>query len=191
MRLAFAWPNATAPSDTLGKPAAELTHKDDPLISERSVTTGKTAQQSIPLQVPCKDRDPCLGLIHAHPRIVHMTVSFAARLLHARASPSAEQALPMQALSNAGHTSVFVLRAAPAADQPLVGASSGAPAAAGQAQAATNGSIAIHGADGGLAFGLASPPGARQTVFDAVLYRPVNTSFTGARPSPRTLTGPS
>lgn len=87
----------------------------------------------------------------------------------------------MQALSSAGHTSVFVLRASPAPDQPLVGATIGATAA-NQAQPNLAGSIAVHGADGGLAFGPAPPPGARQTVCDGVLSRPVNTTFTGVGP---------
>ena len=100
---------------------------------------------------------------------------------HLKAYKSTLEAEPYtQALSNAGHSSVFVLRTSPAPDQPLVEeASSGAAAAPDQPQAAGNGSIAVHGADGGLAFGLASPPNARQTVFDAALYRPVNAGFTG------------
>ena len=44
-------------------------------------------------------------------------------------------------------------------------------------------SIPVHGADGGLAFGPTPNPQARQTVFDATFYRPVNTSFTGIFPN--------
>lgn len=65
VRLTFAWPNATAPTDTYGKPLAQLSHKDDLLISERTVTTGKAAQQTIPLQVPHTQRK---ALILSFPR---------------------------------------------------------------------------------------------------------------------------
>jgi hypothetical protein len=86
----------------------------------------------------------------------------------------------MQALSNAGHSSVFVLHTAPTADQPLLAAGSGAATSADPQQAAQQGSIAIRGADDGLDFGLDGVLAAQQTVFDATFYRPVNTSFTGA-----------
>ena len=51
VRLAFAWPNATAPMETFGKNASQLSHKDDLLIFERNITTGNTAAQDIPQQV--------------------------------------------------------------------------------------------------------------------------------------------
>lgn len=51
VRLAFAWPNATSPMQALNKTPAELSHKDDLLIFERNISTGKTAQMSVPLQV--------------------------------------------------------------------------------------------------------------------------------------------
>lgn len=58
MRLAFAWPNATAPMDTFGKNTSQLSHKDDLLIFERNITTGKTATEDIPQQVEAPLR-PC------------------------------------------------------------------------------------------------------------------------------------
>lgn len=70
----------------------------------------------------------------------------------------------VQSLSYAGHSLVDVLRTAPAPDEAL---------------AKGNRSIAVHGADGGLAFGPTLDKRDRQTVFDATFYRPVNTSFTG------------
>ena len=51
VRLAFAWPNATAPMDIFGKNTSQLSHKDDLLIFETNVTTGNTAAQDIPQQV--------------------------------------------------------------------------------------------------------------------------------------------
>ena len=51
VRLAFAWPNATAPMDIFQKNASQLSHKDDLLIFERNITTGKTAEQDVPEQV--------------------------------------------------------------------------------------------------------------------------------------------
>ena len=82
----------------------------------------------------------------------------------------------MQALTNAGHSTVFVLHADPMPDQPLVAAgSSSEPDQAAQ----EGGSIAVRGADGGLDFGLDGRSLQRQTVFDATFYRPVNTIFTG------------
>lgn len=50
VRLAFAWPNVTAPMQAFDKTPAQLSHKDDLLIFERNITTGKTAQQCVPLQ---------------------------------------------------------------------------------------------------------------------------------------------
>ena len=76
----------------------------------------------------------------------------------------------MQSLSNAGHSIVEVLRTAPAPDQPIMQGDR---------------SIAVHGADGGLAFGPTPDRRERQGVFDATFYRPVNTSFTGLHPSRR------
>ncbi len=51
VRLAFAWPNATAPMQIYNKTAARLSHKDDLLIFERNITTGKTKASDLPLQV--------------------------------------------------------------------------------------------------------------------------------------------
>ena len=59
---------------------------------------------------------------------------------------------------------VQVLRTAPAPDQAIV---------------ADNRSIAVNGADGGLAFGPSVDKRELQTVFDATFYRPINTTFTG------------
>lgn len=80
-------------------------------------------------------------------------------------------------LSYAGHTEVDVLRASPGADEPIV--RSGAAAAA-----RPEDMIAVHGADGGLAFGLNINRTAHHTVFDATFYRPVNTTYTGANLTP-------
>ena len=51
VRLAFAWPNATAPMELFHKNASQLSHKDDLLIFERNITTGKTAQYDVPQMV--------------------------------------------------------------------------------------------------------------------------------------------
>jgi hypothetical protein len=59
---------------------------------------------------------------------------------------------------------VEVLRTAPAPDQAIT---------------ADNRSIAVNGADGGLAFGPTLDKSQLQTVFDATFYRPINTTFTG------------
>lgn len=59
---------------------------------------------------------------------------------------------------------VEVLRTAPALDEAIV---------------ADNRSIAVNGADGGLAFGPSVDKRELQTVFDATFYRPINTTFTG------------
>ena len=59
---------------------------------------------------------------------------------------------------------VEVLRTALAPDQAIV---------------ADNRSIAVNGADGGLAFGPYVDKSELQTVFDATFYRPINTTFTG------------
>ena len=59
---------------------------------------------------------------------------------------------------------VEVLRTAPAPDEAIV---------------ADNRSIAINGADGGLAFGPSVDKRELQTVFDATFYRSINTTFTG------------
>lgn len=51
VRLAFAWPNATAPIEVLHKNTSQLSHKDDLLIFERNITTGKTAEYDVPQMV--------------------------------------------------------------------------------------------------------------------------------------------
>ena len=53
MRLAFAWPNATTPMEVLHKNTSQLSHKDDLLIFERNITTGKTAEYDVPQMVRC------------------------------------------------------------------------------------------------------------------------------------------
>lgn len=53
VRLAFAWPNATAPMEVLHKNTSQLSHKDDLLIFERNITTGKTAEYDVPQMVRC------------------------------------------------------------------------------------------------------------------------------------------
>ena len=78
-----------------------------------------------------------------------------------------------QVLSYAGHTTVNVLRASPQVDQPIV--KGGADAAA----APDSDTIAVRGADGGLDFGLHVSRTSPETIFDATLYRVVNTTFTG------------
>ena len=81
-----------------------------------------------------------------------------------------------QILSYAGHTTVNVLRASPGLDEPI--ARNGGAAA--DVSAAAADTIGVHGADGGLDFGLGVSRSAPQTVWDATFSRPVNTSFTGA-----------
>ncbi len=70
----------------------------------------------------------------------------------------------VQALSYGGYPAVEVLRTAPVPDQVI---------------AAGNRSIAVTGADGGLAFGPVLDGTGLQTVFDATFFRPINTTFTG------------
>lgn len=50
VRLGFAWPNATAPMELFNKSEAQMSHKDDGLIFERNITTGKTEKYDLPLQ---------------------------------------------------------------------------------------------------------------------------------------------
>ena len=78
-------------------------------------------------------------------------------------------------LSYAGHTTVNVLRASPSLDEPVV--KSNADGAA----ATDSDMIAVRGADGGLDFGLHVSRTRPETIFDATLYRVVNTTFTGAQ----------
>lgn len=81
----------------------------------------------------------------------------------------------MQTLSYAGHTTVDVLRMSPGEDEPIVRSN-----ATGRALAeAADETIHVHGADGGLAFGLDIRQNPMQTVFDPTLYRPVNATATG------------
>lgn len=172
VRLAFAWPSATSPMQAFNKTPAELSHKDDLLIFERNISTGKTAQLSIPLQAR---RPTCLSATLPFRR----SLCSPSMRVYAVSTHQAYGLLPhAQALSNAGHSSVFVLHTAPTADQPLLAA--GLDPAASAPQQAQQGSIAIRGADGGLDFGLDGILAAQQTVFDATFYRPVNTSFIGA-----------
>lgn len=78
-----------------------------------------------------------------------------------------------QILSYAGHTTVNVLRTSPSLDEQVV--KSGGDATA----APESDTIAVRGADVGLDFGLHVSGTSPETIFDATLYRVVNTTFTG------------
>lgn len=84
VRLAFAWPNATAPFQIYNKTAAELSHKDDLLIFERNVTTGKAKSSELPLQVIHNSRLPMASVdttgstlvLNTHSCTGHLTYAF-------------------------------------------------------------------------------------------------------------------
>ncbi len=168
VRLAFAWPNATTPMEVLHKNTSQLSHKDDLLIFERNITTGKTAEFDVPQMVrPClllspSESSACLSTFPAA-AVLQQLADICKPKLPSLGCHFDLDVYCMQALSYAGYPIVEALHTAPALDEPIVQG---------------NQSIAVRGAADGLMFGPTSDTRS-QTVFDTAFYRPVNTTFTG------------